>query len=243
MTCPSCSAPVPARGVVCAYCGTRLDVDLQGWSHLRPCGLSDRLSCPDGHGPLESLELPVGDGAGPGGDGAAADGDGAAIQLGRCASCLGLFLPIGALERLLDQAVAPVWSVDHQLLSTLTETPRAESAPVRYRPCPSCGELMNRSLHGKRSGVVVDRCRDHGLWLDAGELRQLLEWARAGGALLDQERREQEALEQQERIQAEREQLAGLQGERLAAESVQRLLEPDRVDLLTLLIRLARELV
>jgi Zn-finger nucleic acid-binding protein len=40
---------------------------------------------------------------------------------------------------------------------------------------PSCGELMNRSLHGKRSGVVVDGCRDHGLWLDAGELRQLME--------------------------------------------------------------------
>ena len=226
MTCPSCSAPVPARGVVCAYCGTRLDVDLQGWSHLQPRGLSDRLSCPDGHGPLESLELPVGDGA-------AAGGDGAAIQLGRCSSCLGLFLPIGALERLLDQAVAPVWSVDHQLLSTLTETPRAECAPVRYRPCPSCGELMNRSLHGKRSGVVVDRCRDHGLWLDAGELRQLLEWARAGGALLDQERREQEALEQQQRTQAEREQLAGLHAEPV---------EPDP-DLLTLLTRLARQLL
>ena len=230
MNCPSCSAPVPARGVVCAYCGSRLDVDLQGWSHLQPRGLSETLHCPDGHGALETLELPGAGGAEP-------------ISLGRCPTCLGLFLPLEGLERLLDQAVAPVWSVDQQLLNTLSETPRADTAPLRYRPCPSCGELMNRSLHGKRSGVVVDRCRAHGLWLDAGELRQLMEWARAGGALLDQQRREEEEQQRREREQAERRQLAELQGERLALESSQRLREPDSLDLLTLLIRLARQLL
>jgi len=230
VSCPSCSAPVPARGVVCPYCGTRLDVDLQGWSHLEPRGLSATLHCPDGHGALESLELPGAGGAEP-------------ISLGRCPTCLGLFLPLGGLEILLDQAVAPVWSVDQQLLSSLAETPRAEIAPVRYRPCPSCSTLMNRSLHGKRSGVVVDRCRDHGLWLDAGELRQLMEWARAGGALLDQERQAEEAVEQERRARDERRQLAELQAERLALESGQRRHEPGDLDLLTLLIRLARQLL
>ena len=63
---------------------------------------------------------------------------------------------------------------------------------VRYRPCAVCSDLMNRSLFGHRSGVIVDRCRDHGVWLDAGELRQLLEWTRAGGTLLDQQQRLQE---------------------------------------------------
>ena len=60
---------------------------------------------------------------------------------------------------------------------------------------------MNRKLHGKRSGVIVDSCRDHGIWLDAGELRQLLEWSRAGGEKLNQERR---ALEQQQISERER---------------------------------------
>jgi len=230
VNCPSCSAPVPARGVVCAYCGSRLDLDLQGWSHLQPLGLSTNLQCPDGHGPLETLELAGATGCEP-------------ISLGRCRTCLGLFLPLGGLEQLLDQAVAPVWSVDPQLLSSLTDTARAEAAPLRYRPCPSCGELMNRNLHGKRSGVVVDRCREHGLWLDAGELRQLMEWVRAGGALLDRERREEEARERQEREQGERRQLAALQAERLALESGQRLQQPDSPDLLSLLIRLARQLL
>ncbi len=224
--------------MVCSYCGSRLDVDLQGWSHLQAQGLSTTLQCPDGHGPLETLGLP---GA------AAAGGAVTPITLGRCPGCLGLFLPLGALEQLLDQTVAPVWRVDQQLLDRLAETPRAESAPLRYRPCPSCGELMNRSLQGKRSGVVVDRCRDHGLWLEAGELRQLLEWARAGGALLDQERREEEASEREERGRAEREQLAALHGERLALEARRQYgagwpLARDP-DLLALLIRLARQLL
>ncbi|MEY4298097.1 MAG: hypothetical protein RLZZ423_1276 [Cyanobacteriota bacterium] len=224
MSCPSCGAPLPTRGVVCDYCGGRVDVDLRGWSHLQPSGLSATLHCPDGHGALETLELPGGEGAEP-------------ISLGRCPSCLGLFLPLGSLERLLDQAVAPVWSIDQQLLTHLAETPRTEPAPLRYRPCPSCGELMNRSLHGRRSGVVVDRCRDHGLWLDAGELRQLLEWTRAGGALLDQERREQEARDRAEREQDERTRLASLQAEQPAWPGQR---EPD---VLTLLIRLARQLL
>ena len=55
---------------------------------------------------------------------------------------------------------------------------------------------MNRKLHGKRSGVIADYCRDHGLWLDAGELRQLLEWSRAGGEKLDQARRADENKQQ-----------------------------------------------
>lgn len=66
--------------------------------------------------------------------------------------------------------------------------PRNEAGVFRYKPCPRCGELMNRRLFGKRSGVILDRCRDHGSWIDAGELRQLMEWTRAGGRIYHEER-------------------------------------------------------
>lgn len=89
--CPCCGAPQPARGVVCAYCGSRRNLDLQGWAHLAAIATDQALHCPDCRTPLETLEL-----EGP-----------APIRLGRCARCLGLFLPLGALEQLLDQAVGP----------------------------------------------------------------------------------------------------------------------------------------
>lgn len=209
---------------MCAWCGSRLDLDLQGWSHLRRRSLNPQLHCPDCRCELETLQLGA---PGP-------------LELDRCPTCLGLFLPRGALERLVAQEGRSALQIDHRLLQSLSETPQTSKTAWRYRPCPSCGTLMNRTLHGKRSGVVVDRCRDHGLWLDAGELRQLLEWARAGGALLDLERRQQEAQEQAQRQERERQQsqrfVAEAEAERPWLESLA------RDDIGTLLLRLARRL-
>ena len=226
MNCPCCSAPLQERSPVCAWCGSRLDLDLQGWSHLQPCGLNPELNCPDCRCALESLQL--------GGD--------EPLELDRCPDCLGLFLPLGALERLVAQEGRSALRIDHRLLQSLSETPRASQTAWRYRPCPSCGTLMNRTLHGKRSGVVVDRCRDHGLWLDAGELRQLLEWARAGGVLLDLERRQQEAQEQAKRQERERQESQRFLAETEALEDSSWRESLLRDDIGTLLLRLARRL-
>ncbi|RKY80372.1 hypothetical protein DRQ07_05555 [candidate division KSB1 bacterium] len=42
-----------------------------------------------------------------------------------------------------------------------------------YVPCPVCNQLMNRQNFKKISGVIIDICRKHGVWLDAGELEQI----------------------------------------------------------------------
>ena len=179
MNCPCCAAPLAAGGVVCSYCGHRMDVDLQGWAQLQAAEPRGALHCADCHSALEALQLP---------------GPGAAIPVGRCPQCLGLFLPLGGLEQLLQQSGPPIAGIDRRLLQNLIESPRSSPAPVRYRPCPHCSELMHRRLQGIRSGVVVDRCRDHGIWLDAGELRTLLEWVQAGGRLLEDQRQEEQRL-------------------------------------------------
>ena len=33
----------------------------------------------------------------------------------------------------------------------------------------------------KRSGVITDVCFEHGVWLDSGELRHIMEWVKTGG--------------------------------------------------------------
>jgi Zn-finger nucleic acid-binding protein len=172
--------------VVCTYCGSRQDVDLQGWSRAEAIGPCKDLRCPDGHGPLEEVRL----------------GREGNLRLGRCPTCLGLFLTPEALEQLLLEAVLPVEELNRTLLDQLVNHPRSEAGSFRYKPCPRCGELMNRRLFGKRSGVILDRCRDHGSWLDAGELRQLMEWTRGGGQLLNQEH-----LEEEQRLQEREERL------------------------------------
>jgi len=52
---------------------------------------------------------------------------------------------------------------------------------VAYRKCPICGDLMQRKNFGKRSGVIVDWCGEHGVWLDADELESIATFISRGG--------------------------------------------------------------
>jgi len=61
--------------------------------------------------------------------------------------------------------------------------------------------MMIRRNFGRRSGVVMDVCRDHGTWLDGGELAQIIKWSTAGGqhskcVLSERENRLKQAAEE-----------------------------------------------
>jgi len=53
--------------------------------------------------------------------------------------------------------------------------------PVEYVPCVRCDKLMNRRNFGKISGVIIDRCSKHGVWLDSGELEKIQHFIADGG--------------------------------------------------------------
>ena len=60
--------------------------------------------------------------------------------------------------------------------SALQPTLNADSPDVnldRYIRCPFCDLRMKRHIYLMDSGVVVDMCREHGFWLDDGELARL----------------------------------------------------------------------
>jgi len=72
-------------------------------------------------------------------------------------------------------------------------------APVRYRPCPDCGRMMNRLNFARMSGTVVDVCKGHGTFLDAGELHQIVTFIQGGGL----ERARQRQIEDLKEAEAE----------------------------------------
>jgi Zn-finger nucleic acid-binding protein len=53
--------------------------------------------------------------------------------------------------------------------------------PVEYVPCVRCGKLMNRKNFGRISGVIIDECGSHGVWLDGGELEKIRHFIADGG--------------------------------------------------------------
>src|SRR3989304_1414742 len=52
---------------------------------------------------------------------------------------------------------------------------------IEYIPCVRCGKLMNRKNFAKISGVILDECGKHGVWLDAGELEKIRHFIMGGG--------------------------------------------------------------
>ncbi len=52
---------------------------------------------------------------------------------------------------------------------------------LEYIPCVRCGKLMNRKNFKRISGVIIDECKRHGVWLDAGELEKIRHFIADGG--------------------------------------------------------------
>ena len=66
--------------------------------------------------------------------------------------------------------------------ASLVEQPLTDVRdPVQYVPCPECETLMNRTNFGRRSGIIVDVCKNHGTWFDADELRRVIAFVKSGG--------------------------------------------------------------
>ena len=98
---------------------------------------------------------------------------------------MGLFFDQNELEALLELSVTNVFQIDRKRLDTINkELYYRDATQAHYIKCPVCREFMGRKNFGAKSGVIIDRCNNDGVWLDGGELKRLLEWKKAGGQLL-----------------------------------------------------------
>ena len=98
--------------------------------------------------------------------------------------------------------------------------PSAAAAEVKYRRCVACGKMMNRLNFGRVSGTVVDVCKGHGVFLDAGELHQIVTFIQAGGLDRARQRQIDDLKEEEDRLRAlrQQEQIFGDRGVRSDAE-------------------------
>lgn len=122
------------------------------------------MTCPDCRRPLQEEAL-------------------GAFRARRCARCRGRWLDPATFEAICAADPEPGALVAAGPVEPPRAPPRAAPEDrVRYRACPACGEIMSRVNFGRVSGVIVDVCRPHGAWLDAGELAAIRRFLRAGGA-------------------------------------------------------------
>lgn len=97
-----------------------------------------------------------------------------------CSSCRGIWVDL-VEEKSLLQIKPEVFSIDELRRLRSVYEPLGRIDPVKYVPCPICGDFMSRKTWGSHSGVVVDKCLKHGTWYDADEMEKIREYIAAGG--------------------------------------------------------------
>jgi Zn-finger nucleic acid-binding protein len=122
--------------------------------------------------------------------------------LSECARCGGLWVDVPSFEQICasrEEQAAVLGSASF----APHEVEGRREGHVRYVPCPECAQLMNRVNFARCSGVVVDVCKGHGTWFDRDELRQIVEFIRAGGLDVSRAREKAELAEERRRLRQE----------------------------------------
>ena len=193
--CPNCGAVAEPQATRCVYCKARLAtiscpkcfaLMFQGTSFCPQCGTpaarvekeAADVRCPACRNMMHHVAI------------------GAASVL-ECGRCDGVWLDAADFERICADresraAVLHRWT---------TAAAAAGAQHVRYRPCVRCRKMMNRVNFGRLSGTVVDVCRGHGTFLDAGELHAIAAFIEAGGLDRMREREIQDLKDEQHRLE------------------------------------------
>jgi Zn-finger nucleic acid-binding protein len=188
--CGSCGAHVSAEAAGCEYCGSEIIWDDSKLS----------LICPECHGRnTENSRFCTGCGVAFSPEPVKSEGyelpcpvcgclmparSIGGIGINECGSCNGIWAPADRLEQLISRAIRAQMDGDDPL--KLAREPRMKGANpaaqgVAYRKCPECEAFMLRRNFRKTSGVIIDRCNKHGVWLDADELEQITGFVMSGG--------------------------------------------------------------
>jgi Zn-finger nucleic acid-binding protein len=188
--CPQCGAATRSGAARCPYCRARLatvscpgclglmftDAEFCGSCGARRSRRAEPANapCPGCRGSLHAVSL-------------------GGVGILECVECDGLWIDAAAFERICADREAQA-AVIH---GGDARAPGIEKR-VSYRPCVCCGTMMNRVNFARLSGTIVDVCKGHGTFLDAGELQAIVGFIQGGG--LDRARQRQiEDLKEQER--------------------------------------------
>ena len=112
-----------------------------------------------------------------------------------CGACAGMWVGRPAFEIITEKTRSTAAAEDDPVAADSTRGTVSTPATQRgrlYRRCPECSQMMHRRNFGKHSGVVIDSCKDHGIWFDAQELESILRWIRQGGEARSRKRTAEE---------------------------------------------------
>lgn len=199
LNCPNCGAAVADNSVSCNHCRSRLKTMscsscfgtiFEGSQFCPLCGKKAVASnivdagnlgkCPRCKIGLQLIEVDE-------------------IHLAECERCEGIWSEIETFEIIC--ANRENQSAVLKKFDEILHHPKLQ--PIKYVPCPTCEKLMNRSNFAKISGVIIDSCKEHGVWFDADELPAIIEFIRKGGMEYSRQKEKASLEAERERLRTE----------------------------------------
>ncbi|NCN40627.1 zf-TFIIB domain-containing protein [bacterium] len=92
------------------------------------------------------------------------------VQLDKCPKCQGIWLDEGELIQIVktEEETFPEELLHETISDAFNGVPKKEVEEDVH--CPKCSKAMRPVNYDYGSGVVIDRCAEHGIWLDGKEL-------------------------------------------------------------------------
>lgn len=215
LNCPNCGAGALSDQNRCDYCHSRLKtmacpacfgLQFIGSLHCSHCGektvkgvekeTRNLGKCPRCKISLNSLKIQD-------------------VTLGECQKCGGFWSDAETFENICAEKESQA-----NVLGFIgnKDFPK-QTIAINYVPCPDCKNLMNRNNFARSSGVILDICKQHGVWFDAEELPKIIEFIRQGG--LDHARKKEKLqLQDQKRELADQQRKIALDNRRFQQANV-----------------------
>lgn len=205
LNCPNCAAAVASDHTQCEFCKSRLKtvacrsclgLMFLGSQFCGHCGEKaatievatdvDAGDCPRCKRKLESLTI-------------------GSARVRECTRCGGFWTSVATFESICSDK-----DEQSSVLSFISSHPAqmTQQPPISYVPCPDCKQLMNRSNFARSSGVIIDLCKQHGVWFDAEELPKIISFIDEGGLTRAREKEKIALEEERGRLRDEQYKLA-----------------------------------
>jgi len=208
LNCPNCGAAVSSDKPKCEFCRSRLKTVgcpsclgamFLGSKFCTHCGAAAKAvelldsenagECPRCSVKLESLKID-------------------SVHIRECEHCGGFWSSTETFEQICankDKQASVLGFIGSYV------HPNADPPQISYVPCPDCKQLMNRSNFARSSGVIIDMCKQHGVWFDAGELPRIIEFIENGGMDRAREKEKIAIRDERSRLRDEERRLAMMQ--------------------------------
>lgn len=152
MACPSCFGLMFVGSKFCGHCGAKA-------VQAAPADSSDLGECPRCRLRMDLLQI----------------GD---VAFDECKKCGGMWADVETFQNVCTDREKQSAVLGFTGERNLNAEPLAK---ISYVPCPKCKQLMNRSNFARASGVIIDTCKQHGVWFDLDELPKIIEFIQKGG--------------------------------------------------------------